>query len=452
MPSVPSTRSPSPNASGIAPLVSSHRRKAHTKSRTGCVECKRRRVKCNEERPTCKACHRHGVSCVYFEQPLPRGRATVVGSTSHTSSIHPVTSTDNGQPAPSPVESHLNTGSHGPSPATVSPFSTTTSASHGDAPSFTLHDLGLLHHWTVSTSSLLITHPKFAPIWQITVPEIATQHEFLMHGILCLSALHLAHEKKLTKSSFVREAAAHHTLAIQGFNQAISEMDEANSEALFAFASLNIICTFSLTRQLGEEAAGTSRRSMKDRILGLEWVSMIRGVSIVLEPVHRIIWSSPLRVMLDVGNWEELDPDDAAGDSARHLREIRSAWRGSSDAGAYDKILRALIKCFMFVEQFDSFDEQVLEAFGHNQVSSGPIMFILVAPDFFFMQLRQRQPPALIMFAYFGVILHRLRSFWFIEGWGKDIVDLVDDLLGDYWRPWTSWPLEMVETADESHR
>jgi len=40
-------------------------RKGHFKSRNGCLNCKRRRVKCNEEHPECYSCRRLGLLCEY---------------------------------------------------------------------------------------------------------------------------------------------------------------------------------------------------------------------------------------------------------------------------------------------------------------------------------------------------------------------------------------------------
>ncbi|KAI1097245.1 hypothetical protein F4804DRAFT_328147 [Jackrogersella minutella] len=37
----------------------------HKKSRTGCLRCKQRRVKCDEIRPSCGSCSRHAVECLY---------------------------------------------------------------------------------------------------------------------------------------------------------------------------------------------------------------------------------------------------------------------------------------------------------------------------------------------------------------------------------------------------
>lgn len=51
------------NGRGRGPVVL--RRRGHFKSRLGCLNCKRRRVKCNELRPECGPCRRLGLACEY---------------------------------------------------------------------------------------------------------------------------------------------------------------------------------------------------------------------------------------------------------------------------------------------------------------------------------------------------------------------------------------------------
>ncbi|KAK7206770.1 hypothetical protein BZA70DRAFT_113786 [Myxozyma melibiosi] len=43
------------------------KKKTHFKSRTGCFVCKRRKIKCDEARPRCKNCTKHGASCKYAD-------------------------------------------------------------------------------------------------------------------------------------------------------------------------------------------------------------------------------------------------------------------------------------------------------------------------------------------------------------------------------------------------
>ncbi|KAH8882893.1 hypothetical protein GQ53DRAFT_753216 [Thozetella sp. PMI_491] len=50
---------------GSADASQTRKRKAHTKSRGGCGNCKLRRVKCDEAKPSCKRCKSYGVACTY---------------------------------------------------------------------------------------------------------------------------------------------------------------------------------------------------------------------------------------------------------------------------------------------------------------------------------------------------------------------------------------------------
>lgn len=61
-------------------------RRGHFKSRLGCFNCKRRRVKCNELRPACSPCCRLGLNCSY---PTPASNSSSSSSTSASSSLPP---------------------------------------------------------------------------------------------------------------------------------------------------------------------------------------------------------------------------------------------------------------------------------------------------------------------------------------------------------------------------
>lgn len=67
--------SSSPSIGNQTNVVSTERRhrgptsrRGHIKSRLGCFSCKRRRVKCNELRPSCTSCQRLGLRCEYPTQ------------------------------------------------------------------------------------------------------------------------------------------------------------------------------------------------------------------------------------------------------------------------------------------------------------------------------------------------------------------------------------------------
>jgi hypothetical protein len=51
-------------------------RKGHTKSRRGCFNCKRRRIKCNERHPQCNHCIKAGLKCEYPANIIQSGHRT----------------------------------------------------------------------------------------------------------------------------------------------------------------------------------------------------------------------------------------------------------------------------------------------------------------------------------------------------------------------------------------
>ncbi|KAL4987023.1 hypothetical protein BDW68DRAFT_161906 [Aspergillus falconensis] len=73
--------------------TSYHARRAHKKSRNGCLICKGRRVKCDERKPTCLRCENYGAACVYASST-----SSSVSSRSSSSTSSIITSTSRSTP------------------------------------------------------------------------------------------------------------------------------------------------------------------------------------------------------------------------------------------------------------------------------------------------------------------------------------------------------------------
>ncbi|KAL6237971.1 hypothetical protein BDW75DRAFT_202714 [Aspergillus navahoensis] len=61
-----------------------HARRAHKKSRNGCLICKGRRVKCDERKPSCLRCENYGALCVYASSSTSPLSSRSGGGTSST--------------------------------------------------------------------------------------------------------------------------------------------------------------------------------------------------------------------------------------------------------------------------------------------------------------------------------------------------------------------------------
>ncbi|KAI9734008.1 MAG: hypothetical protein M1834_002665 [Cirrosporium novae-zelandiae] len=166
------------------------KRRGHTKSRLGCFNCKIRKVKCQETRPSCQNCLKRGYTCEYPKiiQPQSRQLQTVRNNTI-------------------------------PDPRPVVQLSSTPSL-------FTLTDMRLLHHFILEAYPHLPVGQD--AVWVHEVPAFAQHYEYLMHAILALSASHLT----MTSNSNLTIAAINHRqLALEGLNKAISTYSVTPNDA-----------------------------------------------------------------------------------------------------------------------------------------------------------------------------------------------------------------------------
>lgn len=132
-------------------------RKGHTKSRRGCFNCKRRKVKCCESHPTCAHCKKAGLLCeypkLYVHRTLNRdGDGTEICAESSASG-------DN-------TNTELAMKYRQPEPQQI--FN---SSMHGTPTSFSMLDMRLWHHF------LKFSYPHLPvgadKIWVTSVPMIA---------------------------------------------------------------------------------------------------------------------------------------------------------------------------------------------------------------------------------------------------------------------------------------
>ncbi len=62
--------------------------------------------------------------------------------------------------------------------------------------------------------------------------------------------------------------------------------------------------------------------------------------------------------------------------------------------------------------------------------------------------LARRQPEALVVLAYYAVVLHRAREHWIVRDVGEALIRAVGSYLGRYWADWLDWPCRMLEETE----
>ncbi|KAK4551817.1 hypothetical protein LTR86_010903 [Recurvomyces mirabilis] len=292
--------------------------------------------------------------------------------------------------------------------------------------------MALLHHWTRHASQTIVCAPSADELWQDVFPRIGLEHAFVMSAILSLSALHMAYHDNAQRQYLLNEAARHNSDAVRGLREQLNHMHESMSDALFACASLNVVYIFASAGPLsGQTSSDDSPRPTNRHTLNTDWIPLMRG------------------------NWFELDPGTAYAPGDAELQRLSEVWAGdSSGKEIYDETLSSLRRCNAYIHhpRYNSATSPMTphspeeqRKWGYNGPWAGPMIWIQFLSEDFLARLYQRQPYALVLFAHFGALMHSLDRVWCFEGWGKRIVLVVGEILGNYWDGWMSWCRAYVE-------
>ena len=77
---------------------------------------------------------------------------------------------------------------------------------NANGPVLNMLDLELLHNFSTSTCYTLHSDPALKTLWRINVPQLGFQYDFVMRGLLALSALHMAYYKPERRDLYVAHA------------------------------------------------------------------------------------------------------------------------------------------------------------------------------------------------------------------------------------------------------
>ncbi|KAL5334850.1 hypothetical protein BJX70DRAFT_343943 [Aspergillus crustosus] len=383
-------------------------RRSHQKSRHGCQECKRRRVKCDESRPVCANCARRQTECEY-DSSGPLRWMTDEPSRS------PRLLSDRQQEPPSPDFSLLGQ------------LRNNNSTSNGDVvlPPLNICDLELMLQWVNETHCVFTRSQQTEAIWRTHVPEEALSHPFLMHGILALSALHISctriprasTENGQSGKDYLQIAISHQDLALALFREQLGDINIFNGKAMFAFASITVLYAFGFPRT--PEPDSTAIGDLVQAFV------LVRGVQHVVSRAYSIIFEDQI--------WAPI----------REVNEYDSTIPGEAQA-AIDRLHKANEACtrqdpilhdsFLYQEAIDHLADLMAAVFAGLGFAMACRWAIKLQPAFLD-RLRDRRPLALVVLAHFCSLLPQFQDVWFGAEWGRRVVRDIWYTLDDQWRP-----------------
>ncbi|KAJ5804361.1 uncharacterized protein N7518_000664 [Penicillium psychrosexuale] len=403
-------------------------RRPHRKSRHGCMECKRRRVKCDETRPICTNCAKRHSECEY-------GSSTSLLWANEDPAV-PSLGSDSGQSG-DPVRGLRSSSSPTARAGTANSFgvlsqhdSENAAISAGSA--LNLNDLELMMQWCNTTFRTLSRNERTDPIWRYIVPEEALLHPFLMHGVLALSSLHLARTgMELTRrASYLNRAVAHQNQALALFRELLGDVKESNAKAMFAFAGIVVIYTFAFPHTPDVQDPCSCVDDLYQVLV------LARGVQQVIyapRDFTSFLEDSSFGPILQAEETQGPIPEDTTA----MLKQLREA---NEVCGARDKNHDVQV----YEGSIANLEEMLSWCYSGMRASTIAGRWVIRLHPRFMELLRERDPFALVMLAHYGVLLQYLKHRWCFDEWCVRVSKAVWAILDDQWRPLIQWAMKEI--------
>ncbi|KAF4539473.1 putative C6 finger domain protein [Lasiodiplodia theobromae] len=386
-------------------------RRSHRKSRDGCKNCKRRRIKCDESKPVCNKCVCSRLACD-FASGNP-------GLISAIMSLAPG-KRRRGRPPKCTSAAAL------------------TARVPAVLPEVDLAELELMHQYSTYTY-LDIDREGVRTMWRVNVPLLGFSEQCVLHNIMAFSAMHLASLRPEQSAHYAALAAHYSTLGLQRTTELLATADETNCQAIYVSAIL--ICLYVLAKG----------PSPGDYLLfsdngPSEWVPLLGGLRAIVNTYGLAVLRTGLLAPMASLRSSATQPAAALEnkpwiDWERPLEDLR-AWliSAATEADVYVEALDGLTRCYE--GRYGRGPERSYRGDSANQVVMG---WIYRTKQDFILCLEQKRPMALVILAYFAPLLKSMEPMWYMRGWAEHIVAGVHMFVDEHYWAWLRWPQEQIE-------
>lgn len=281
-----------------------------------------------------------------------------------------------------------------------------------------------MHHFTARTCLTFSDTMEQNVAWQVDIPTIAYDAQYLMDAILAVSALHLR-SLYPEDQSLIRASHGYMASALAQYSSLLtSGLSALNSEALFSTSAL-IAFQASASRLFDEDGPYT---------LPLAWFHSFQGVKTVVmaswqwlrtsDKIFPIINSQPALFL-------DLDPDrklffaPLLDGLDEHLETFPESMRTESR--------QAYVHAIAFIN------------WAHKRPVRNRILGFAATVSRRFVDLMgQHDPRALVITACFFALTKMVDQVWWLQGIAKREVNGIFSILPPEWWPKMEWPLRIA--------
>ncbi|KAI1384757.1 C6 finger domain-containing protein [Hypoxylon trugodes] len=368
----------------------------HKKSMFGCQRCRQRRVKCNEAKPICHNCKRHGLPCVY-----DRDASVKSYRKSSTPRLSPSALEEN-----DPPESRVRR----------------------------MIETKLMHQYLVETGSSIAADDQTRGMFAREVPRLSFDSDALLYSMYTVSAMHFA---KLGKNDELADGAVN--AASKYFSMAVREHNKEVSQVSRATADL-VCLTSCLMRIIAlVQLQGRSRQPW-------QWLALAQtSTSTFIDALDRVgpdPNSAAYKLIQGTAHLHVRGklPNRKMYQRLQYLMErpekLRATEHWDSEIQvAYERVLEYICTALGLMDK--------------EGPSGNVFRMLLIFPmlvDRRFVELVQTEVPrARVILAHYFALLVQFDHIWWIGDVGANEVRTVASEVPDEWQGMLVWPLKIIE-------
>ncbi|PYH81810.1 hypothetical protein BO82DRAFT_283253 [Aspergillus uvarum CBS 121591] len=381
-------------------------RRKHKKSRLGCLECKRRRIKCDERRPICSQCTISERTCGFAEPYTLSFRPAIPRKQTPSISVS--------------------------SAEEASPTSFTSVESPDEPPVNMLHAELLCHLFTETLPSVC-DNSSHQMMW--SSPEILQccfKVPYLANELLALAATHISIIRPAQRELYRDHATQLQIHALRTFYSA-ADPDITPRFLFSSILSLHTLCVTLLFRDTNFDVFLDSF---------VHYLRLHRGVRTVLGGRWRTLKeTTALGPVLGAAESQLQSEGSLDPACSRLLTLVQQAKLGPSVTATYQDAIEGLQLAMTSAASPGAWDDCTPAVLAWP--ASVPLEYIDL--------LARRSPDALAVLAHYGTVLHAHRHCWFLGDGGRYLIESIRESLGPEWAEWMAFPgqtLESIVTLD----
>jgi Fungal specific transcription factor domain len=394
---------------------------------------------CDESKPVCHSCNRHGVSCVYENTPPKSSTSTT-----------PIQDTSPNGRQQSPKGDFLEDyRADGPPLAVLhledefaqgithsSDFDDSNGFDVPESKSRRLLELRLLQHYIDRTSKTMAAthHDDILNAWASEVPKLALQHDNLLYQILSMSTLHLLKSKPNDPELLVARQI-YQGLALREHRKAVATLSTKNADAVCCASSLIYVDAF----------ASIQARPIEPYSPPMEWLKLARGAGSVYAPaiaalVNTKVYESTV-INAITSRHPYFDNVNSLFEEINRKRLLQLLSQDIGDEPWDQETQQAYEKTLSYI----GWVQNAIQKGEHSMSICRKMMgFSVLAPRRFVVFIEEMRPRALVILSYWFALGAQLRDFWWIGETVQREIQAIQQVVPPEWQPLMRDPLLKV--------